>query len=161
MQSPSLFNMSIFDNIRMGKLDATKEEVYAAAKQAEIHEEIIKLKQGYETLVGEGQVHLSLGQRQRIVIAQALIGNPALLVLDEPTASLDPINQDAIQKTLLKQKKLRTMILVTHHLKEVMTMDNIYVIRDGIVVESGSHKQLLKLGGYYVHLWHIQHEGQS
>ncbi|RUR09545.1 ATP-binding cassette domain-containing protein [Legionella septentrionalis] len=157
LQTPYAFNATIFDNIRMGKLDASREEVIKAAKDAEVHAEIMNLPQGYDTVVGtEGQVQLSIGQRQRIILAQALLGKPELLILDEPTASLDPINRDAIQNTLLKQLHKYTIVLVTHHLREASHMDKIYVMKDGTIVESGKHQQLLELNGYYSQLWNKQ-----
>ena len=152
-QTTALFTMSIFDNIHMGKLDATPEAVIAAAQSAEIHNEISGLPQGYHTLLGENEALLSSGQAQRILLARALLRQPAILILDETTASLDIANETAIMETLLNQAKQRTTIMVTHNLKEAQHMNKIFVLNKGHITESGTHHELLeKLGDYY-HLW--------
>lgn len=153
---PFLFLMSISDNIRMGKLDATQEEIIAAAKSAEIHDEIIKLPEGYNTLVLEGGSNLSTGQIQRIVLARALVGNPSILILDEATSALDENNQKAIHATILKQASSRTTVMVTHRLKEAKTFKKIIFLDKGRIIETGNHNELMKTKGAYYKLWQKQ-----
>jgi ATP-binding cassette, subfamily B, bacterial len=153
---PGLFLMSIRDNIRMGKLDATLSEIIEAAKAAEIHDEIMMLPDGYDTLLVFGGSNLSSGQMQRIVLARALVSNPAILVLDEATSALDAYNQEAISATLNKQAKHRTTIVVTHHLKEVTEFKKIIFLEKGQIVETGSHEELINKRGKYYQLWEKQ-----
>lgn len=155
-RNPGLFLMSIADNIRMGKLDASEEEIITAAKAAEIHEEILSLPDGYSTVVTWGGANLSTGQKQRIVLARALVSNPAILILDEATSALDDYNQDAINTTLRRQALFRTTIMITHHLKEIIDCKKIVFLDKGRVVEIGSHHELLKLKGRYFQLWKKQ-----
>lgn len=147
LQTPDLFNMSIADNIRMGKLDATNEEIIIAAKAAEIHNEIMLLKDSYDSIIGEQNIDLSVSQHQRIAIARALIKNPQILVLDEATTGLDPINQIAINKTLVRQFKDRTIIRITHDLSETIGMDKIYLLHEGRIISTGTHEELLQSTG--------------
>ena len=138
-QENMLFNMSIKENIRLGKEGATDEEVEAAARKAEIHRYIMSLPQKYDTSVGERGDTLSGGQRQRIAIARAIIRNPSVLLLDEATSALDQTTEAAINRTLLKVAKGRTMIWSTHRLSSVVEMDEIIVISGGRAIERGSH----------------------
>jgi ATP-binding cassette, subfamily B, bacterial len=161
-QENMLFNMSIRENIRLGKEGASDEEVVAAARKAEIHSYIMSLPQKYDTPVGERGDTLSGGQRQRIAIARAVIRNPALLLLDEATSALDQTTEAAINRTLLNVAEGRTMIWSTHRLTSVVEMDEIIVISGGKAIERGSHVQLLAANGVYRKLWddqgHRQHD---
>ena len=155
-QENMLFNMSIRENIRLGKEGATDEEVEEAAKKAEIHHYIMSLPQNYDTAVGERGDTLSGGQRQRIAIARAIIRNPSVLLLDEATSALDQTTEAAINRTLLKVAEGRTMIWSTHRLTSVVEMDEIIVISNGKAIERGSHAQLLLANGAYRKLWDDQ-----
>ena len=152
-QESFLFNVSAAENIRMGKLDATQEEIVRAAQAAEIHEHIVAMPQGYDTPVGERGGRLSGGQRQRLAIARAILRDPHLLVLDEATSALDPATEAAINATLKRIGKGRTIIAVTHRLASVNGFDCIYVLDRGKVVERGSHAELLANGPHYARLW--------
>jgi ATP-binding cassette subfamily B protein len=160
-QENMLFNMSIRENIRLGKEGATDEEVVEAARKAEIHRHIMSLPQKYDTLVGERGDTLSGGQRQRLAIARAIVRDPAILLLDEATSALDQTTEAAINRTLLKLAKGRTMISSTHRLTSVVEMDEIIVISGGQAIERGSHQELLAKGGMYRKLWddqsHVPH----
>ncbi|TPQ41253.1 multidrug ABC transporter ATP-binding protein [Bradyrhizobium guangdongense] len=155
-QENMLFNMSIRENIRLGKEGATDAEVEEAAKKAEIHRYIMSLPQKYDTPVGERGDTLSGGQRQRIAIARAIIRNPSVLLLDEATSALDQTTEAAINRTLLKVAKGRTMIWSTHRLTSVVEMDEIIVISGGRAIERGSHAELLAKNGVYRKLWDDQ-----
>jgi ATP-binding cassette, subfamily B, bacterial len=155
-QENMLFNMSIRENIRLGKEGATDEEVVGAARKAEIHRYIMSLPQKYDTPVGERGDTLSGGQRQRIAIARAIIRNPSVLLLDEATSALDQTTEAAINRTLLKVAKGRTMIWSTHRLASVVEMDEIIVLSGGKVIERGSHAKLLAANGVYRKLWDDQ-----
>ena len=155
-QENMLFNMSLRENIRLGKEGATDEEVEEAARKAEIHRYIMSLPQKYDTPVGERGDTLSGGQRQRIAIARAVIRNPSVLLLDEATSALDQTTEAAINRTLLKVAKGRTMIWSTHRLTSVVEMDEIIVIAAGRAIERGSHEQLLARNGVYRKLWDDQ-----
>jgi ATP-binding cassette subfamily B protein len=155
-QENMLFNMSIMENIRLGKEGASDEEVVDAARKAEIHRYIMSLPHRYHTIVGERGDTLSGGQRQRIAIARAIIRDPALLLLDEATSALDQTTEAAINHTLLKLARGRTMIWSTHRLTSVVEMDEIIVISGGKAIERGSHEELLAAGGVYRKLWDDQ-----
>src|SRR5436305_4649007 len=155
-QENMLFNMSIRENIRLGKEGATDAEVEEAARKAEIHRYIMSLPQRYDTSVGERGDTLSGGQRQRIAIARAVIRNPSVLLLDEATSALDQTTEAAINRTLLKVAKGRTMIWSTHRLTSVVEMDEIIVISGGRAIERGSHAELLAKNGTYRKLWNDQ-----
>jgi ATP-binding cassette, subfamily B, bacterial len=155
-QENMLFNMSIRENIRLGKEGATDEEVVEAARKAEIHRYIMSLPQKYDTSVGERGDTLSGGQRQRVAIARAIVRDPSILLLDEATSALDQTTEAAINKTLLKLAKGRTMIFSTHRLTSVVEMDEIIVISGGRAIERGSHEQLLAENGVYRKLWDDQ-----
>ena len=155
-QENMLFNMSIRENIRLGKEGATDEEVVAAARKAEIHRYIMSLPQKYDTPVGERGDTLSGGQRQRIAIARAIVRDPSMLLLDEATSALDQTTEAAINQTLLKLAKGRTMIFSTHRLTSVVEMDEIIVISGGRAIERGTHEELLAANGMYRKLWDDQ-----
>ncbi len=155
-QENMLFNMSIRENIRLGKEGATDKEVEDAARKAEIHRYIMSLPRKYDTQVGERGDTLSGGQRQRIAIARAIVRNPSVLLLDEATSALDQTTEAAINKTLMKLARGRTMIFSTHRLTSVVDMDEIIVISGGRAIERGSHEELLAKGGMYRQLWDDQ-----
>ena len=155
-QENMLFNMSLRENIRLGKEGATDEEVVEAARKAEIHRYIMSLPQKYDTPVGERGDTLSGGQRQRIAIARAIIRNPSVLLLDEATSALDQTTEAAINRTLLNVAKGRTMIWSTHRLTSVVEMDEIIVISGGKAIERGTHAELLAKNGVYRRLWDDQ-----
>jgi ATP-binding cassette subfamily B protein len=155
-QENMLFNMSIKENIRLGKEGASDEDVVEAARKAEIHRYIMSLPEKYDTSVGERGDTLSGGQRQRIAIARAIIRNPSVLLLDEATSALDQTTEAAINRTLLKVSKGRTMIWSTHRLTSVVDMDEIIVISGGQAIERGSHAELLAKNGVYRKLWDDQ-----
>src|SRR6202048_1117047 len=155
-QENMLFNMSIRENIRLGKEGATDEEVEQAARKAEIHRYIMSLPQKSHPPVGERGDTLSGGQRQRIAIARAIVRDPSVLLLDEATSALDQTTEAAINKTLMKLAKGRTMIFSTHRLTSVVDMDEIIVISGGKAIERGSHEKLLAANGVYRKLWDDQ-----
>ncbi|WP_237759041.1 ATP-binding cassette domain-containing protein [Legionella birminghamensis] len=156
MQEPKLFEGSILKNIEMGKLGASEDEVIQAAKKAGVHEEIIKLPQGYNTMIGRKHSNLSGGQKQRICIARALIANPAILCLDEASSSLDPFSSSLIDQTISELAGLHTIISITHRLGSVVNADSILVMNQGQIIESGNHISLLKQNGFYAQLWNKQ-----
>ncbi|MBW4024253.1 MAG: ATP-binding cassette domain-containing protein [Proteobacteria bacterium] len=152
-QENPLFNLSVRENIRLARPEATDEDIVAAARAAEIDDGIRHMPQGYDTLVGEGGGHMSGGQRQRIAIARALLRNPSVLILDEATSALDPASQNAINATLAKLRPGRMILAVTHHLSEAAEMDRIVVLRQGRVAETGDHASLLARRGVYAEMW--------
>lgn len=156
-QESVLFDMSVRENIRLGLLGASDDEVEAAARRAEVHDAILALPQGYETNVGERGALLSGGQRQRVAIARALIRNPSLLLLDEASSALDPASEAAINETLLRASEGRTLVSVTHRLDSVMRADRIFVVDAGTIAETGSHDELVARNGLYADLWRKQH----
>jgi ATP-binding cassette subfamily B protein len=155
-QDNVLFNTTIRENIRLGRLDASDTEVEDAAKAAEIHDFIMTMPEGYDTVVGERGSRLSGGQRQRMAIARAIIRNPAILLLDEATSALDPRTEAAINATLLRIARGRTTISVTHRLASVVHADRIYVFDRGALIEQGTHGELLQHEGLYAQLWREQ-----
>jgi ABC-type multidrug transport system fused ATPase/permease subunit len=160
-QDPFLFHTSIGENIRLGKPNATEAEVVAAAKAAQIHEHIASLQDGYATEVGERGARLSGGQRQRITIARALLRDPALLVLDEATASLDTASERGVQEALERLREGRTTLVVAHRLSTVKRADRIVVLDQGRVVDQGTHEELLARGGLYARLCAMQDLGHT
>jgi ATP-binding cassette subfamily B protein len=144
------------NNIRIAKPEATEEEVFAAAQAAEIHDFILSLPDGYQTMVGEAGGRLSGGQRQRIAIAQALLCSAPILLLDEPTSSLSAEMADAINQTIASLAGKHTVIMITHQLKAAIQADYIFVLDQGRLVEQGTHEQLLTIDGHYRYLWNIQ-----
>lgn len=156
LQQSILLNATLRANICFAKPDATDEEMMDAARQAEIHDYIVSLPNGYDTGAGEGGKWLSEGQKQRIALARALLPNPAILLLDEVTASLDPESESAINATIQRLAKQRTLILVTHRLASVAFVDTMVLIDQGQVQETGSHDALLERAGPYQKLWQMQ-----
>lgn len=155
-QESFLFNTTIRENIRMGKPGASDAEVEAASKLAELHDIVLQLPQGYDTPVGERGAKLSGGQRQRVAIARALIRNPGVIVLDEATSALDPATEQAVNQTLERVSKGRTVLAVTHRLETITGYDLILVFDQGRLVEQGTHDELLRRGGRYASLWNRQ-----
>ena len=158
-QEPAMFHRSIRENIRYGKLNASDDEVIAAAKKAHAHEFIMKLPEGYETMVGERGVKLSGGQRQRIAIARAIIKDAPILVLDEATSALDSESEKLIQDALRELMKNRTAIVIAHRLSTIQHMDRIIVLDEGRIAEQGAHAELLRKKGIYAKLWAHQSGG--
>lgn len=152
-QESFLLNISVRENIRIGKRDASEEEIVRAAKAAEIHDAILAMPQQYDTVVGERGGKLSGGQRQRIAIARAIIKDPPILLLDEATSALDPATETLINQTLHRLGRGRTVVAVTHRLASVTDADRIFVFSAGRVVEAGSHQELLGMDGAYAQLW--------
>jgi len=155
-QESFLFNTTIRNNIRLGKPEASDDEVYVAARDAGIHETILQFPQGYETFAGERGTSLSGGQRQRIAIARALLRNPEILILDEATSALDAETEAAINQTLERVGAGRTVISATHRLSSAKTADRIYLLKDGAIVEQGHHETLLAGNALYAKLWEKQ-----
>lgn len=155
-QEPVLFNDSIAANIRFGKPDATLEEIEAACRQANIHDLIASLPEGYQTVVGERGVKLSGGEKQRVAIARAIVRDPKILVFDEATSNLDSHSEQIIQQSLDRLAAGRTTVVIAHRLSTIVDSDIIYVIERGHLVEAGTHDELLSRGGLYSRLWTIQ-----
>ncbi|XP_063308979.1 mitochondrial potassium channel ATP-binding subunit isoform X1 [Pelobates fuscus] len=151
-QEPVLFGTSIMENIRFGRPDATDEEVYEAAKQANADGFICNFPNGYKTTLGERGVTLSGGQKQRVAIARALLKDPRILILDEATSALDSESEHAVQLALDRATSGRTVLVIAHRLSTIADADIIVVLSEGCVVESGSHRELLKKGGLYAEL---------
>ena len=152
-QDVYLFNASIKDNILYGRQDATFEEVVECAKMANVHDFVMSLKDGYDTIIGERGIKLSGGQKQRLSIARLFLKNPPMLILDEATSALDNITEIMVQKSLNQLSKGRTTIVVAHRLTTIKNADCIAVIDQGRVVEKGSHEELLKANGAYAKLY--------
>ncbi|CAF1147490.1 unnamed protein product [Adineta steineri] len=149
-QEPILFGISIYENIRFGNMNATREEIEQAAEQANAHKFIMKLPNKYETLVGERGIQLSGGEKQRIALARALIKQPSILLLDEATSALDYVSERIVQEALDRACKNRTTIVIAHRLTTIQNADYIYVLDKGSVIEEGTHETLLaKEGGKY------------
>ena len=158
MQNIQLFDNTIEENIRVGRKGATKEEIIKAAKKARIHDFIMSLPKGYETDIGENGGVLSGGQRQRISIARAFLKDAPILILDEMTSNVDPVNESLIQDAITELAKNRTVLVVAHHLKTIKKADQILVFQKGNLLEKGKHGELLDKNGYYTKLWKAQYE---
>lgn len=156
LQSPHLFSGSIRDNVRYGKLDATDEEIEEACRLVNAHEFIMEMKDGYDTEVGEGGNLLSTGQKQLVSFARAIVRNPSLFVLDEATSSIDTETEKIIQDAISRVLYGRTSFVIAHRLSTIKNSDRILVIRDGKVIEDGTHKELIKARGYYYNLYSNQ-----
>ena len=156
LQDTWLFNGSIRDNIRYGKLDATDEEVEAAAKAAYVNHFIQTLPQGYDTEINEDASNISQGQRQLLTIARAILADRRMLILDEATSSVDTRTEERIQKAMDNLMAGRTSFVIAHRLSTIKSADLILVIRDGDIVEQGTHEELLALGGFYAELYNSQ-----
>ncbi|MDB6024620.1 MAG: transporter [Verrucomicrobiales bacterium] len=159
LQDPLLFNDTVRNNIAYGRPQATMAEIETAARMANAHNFITRLPDGYDTLVGERGSRLSVGERQRVTIARALIKDPPILMLDEATSSLDAESEALVQEALDRLMKGRTTMVIAHRLATVVHADKIVVLREGKIAESGSHNELMLLGGYYASLVHRQTRG--
>ena len=157
-QDVTLFNDTVFNNICVGNMNATEEQVMAAAKAAYCDEFIQRLPDGYQTVLGENGSTLSGGERQRISIARALLKDAPIILLDEATASLDPENEILIQRAIAKLVEGKTVIMIAHRLRTVVDADQIIVLEDGKLAELGTHKELMEKKGLYEKLYHIQQE---
>ncbi|MCK9536591.1 MAG: ABC transporter ATP-binding protein/permease [Bacilli bacterium] len=156
LQSTYLFNGSVLDNIKYGKPDATFKEVVEAAKLAQVHEIIERLPHKYNTRVQEGGINFSHGERQLISIARTILSNPAILVLDEATSSVDTRTEAKIQKSIGLLVKNRTSFIIAHRLKTIKNADHILVILDGRIVEAGNHQELMERQGVYAEMYNLQ-----
>jgi len=157
-QDTVLFNHTIEHNIRYAKLDATDEEIRQAARHANIHDFIVSLPDGYQTVVGERGLKLSGGEKQRIAIARVILKNPRILVFDEATSSLDSRSEQLILDSMQEIAEKHTTLVIAHRLSTIIDADNIIVLDKGSVVEQGTHQQLLEMEGLYAHLWKLQQE---
>lgn len=157
MQNVQLFADTIEGNIRLGKAAATQEEIITAAKKARIHDFIMSLPDGYQTMIGENGVGLSGGQKQRLSIARAFLKDAPILLLDEITSNVDPVNEALIQEAISELPKDRTVLVIAHHLSTIRSADQILVFQDGRIVQSGQHETLLlDSDGYYHKLWNAR-----
>jgi len=151
-----LFHRTVIENIRYGNLNATDEEVFAAAKKACCDEFISLLPEGYDTLVGERGTKLSGGQRQRIAIARAILKNSKLIILDEATSQLDSLTEETIQNSMNQLMEHKTTIVIAHRLSTLLHMDRILVFERGKIVEDGTHDELVAQNGLYKSMWDAQ-----
>ena len=156
LQDTYLFNASVRDNIRYGRLTATDEEIEQAAKTANAHGFITRLPQGYDTILTDDGGNLSHGQRQLLAIARAVLADPAILILDEATSSVDTRTEVYIQKAMLNLMKGRTSFVIAHRLSTIRDADIIVVINNGELVEKGTHQELLNNKGFYYNLYQSQ-----
>jgi ATP-binding cassette subfamily B protein len=155
-QDTVLFNDSIYFNIRYGDLEATREDIERAARMASIHDFIVSLPQGYDTIVGERGLKLSGGEKQRVAIARAILKDPEILIFDEATSSLDSESEKAINEALNDVSKDRTTLVIAHRLSTIVDADEIVVLDEGRVAERGTHAELLERGGTYARMWQLQ-----
>jgi ATP-binding cassette, subfamily B, multidrug efflux pump len=161
LQDTFLFSNTVMENIRYGRLDATDEEVIEAARMADADHFIRQLPQGYQTVLSERASNLSQGQRQLLSIARAILADPAILILDEATSSVDTRTEARIQKALLRLMQGRTSFVIAHRLSTIRDADHVLVINNGEIVEQGTHQQLLDQHGFYHHLYISQFKGQE
>jgi ATP-binding cassette subfamily B protein len=157
LQTPHLFSGTVMENIKYGKLGATDEEAIAAAKTVEAHDFIMRFEKGYETECGEGGSHLSVGQKQLISFARAILADPKILVLDEATSSVDTETEQAIQNAIHKLLQGRTSFIVAHRLSTIVHSDRILVLEQGEVIEEGTHPELIRRQGRYYQLYTNQY----
>ena len=160
-QDVTLFDNTILENIRIGRKDATDEEVIAAAKLANVDRFAEKLPNGWNSNIGENGCELSGGERQRISIARAFLKDAPIILLDEATASLDVENETAIQEALSRLIKNKTVLIIAHRMRTVSGADRIVVLSDGAVAEQGSPAELLQAGGIFAHMVRLQTESRS
>lgn len=161
MQNVILFSDTIYENIKVGNRKATKEDVIDAAKKAMIHDFIVSLPEGYDTPLGENGLGLSGGQKQRLSIARSFLKDSPIVILDEMTSNVDPINERKIQKAISHLAANRTVIVIAHHLKTIRSADKIVVFNQGEIVEVGKHEKLLEADGLYNELWHAQKKAEE
>jgi ATP-binding cassette subfamily B protein len=155
-QDVFLFAGTVYDNILYGRLDATPEEVYEAARRAEIYDDIMAMPHGFQTQVGERGVLLSGGQKQRVSIARVFLKDPPVLILDEATSALDSVTEHRIQAAFDALARGRTTLIIAHRLSTIRAASRILVIDDNRIAEEGAHQQLLEKGGQYAQLWRAQ-----
>ena len=160
-QETVLFNGSVYDNILYGRLDATREEVEAAAKAANAHDFIMQVPNGYETMLGDRGMNISGGQRQRISIARAILKNPQILILDEATSALDTESERVVQEALDRLMVGRTSFVIAHRLSTIKNADKIMVLEKGQLIEQGTHDELMAMDGLYAHLYKIQYRSKE
>ena len=161
LQTPHLFSGSVRDNIRYGRLDATDEEIEAAAKLVSAHDAIMHMENGYDSDVGEGGDQLSTGEKQLISFARAVLADPRIFVLDEATASIDTKTEELIQHAISTLLENRTSFLIAHRLSTIRHADLILVVRAGKIIEQGTHEELLQNKGYYADLYNKQFEQEN
>jgi ATP-binding cassette subfamily B protein len=161
LQQSFLFSESVLENIRYGRLNATDEEVFTAARMAHADGFIRRLPQGYNTILSERGESLSGGQRQLLSIARAILADPAILILDEATSSVDTRTELSIQQALNELMIGRTSFVIAHRLSTISSADRVIVIEEGRVVEQGTHEELLAKGGVYHHLYKSQFRGRT
>lgn len=160
-QDCNMFNESIMYNLRYANQNATEEEIFAACKAASIHDRIMEFPNGYDTKVGERGVRLSGGERQRVAIARTILKNPRITMLDEATAALDTETEEKIQESFNTLAQGRTMVIIAHRLSTIVNADQILVLSHGTIVESGTHEDLIALGGKYASMWRKQSRAQK
>lgn len=161
LQTPHLFSGTVKENIRYGRLDATDEEIVAAAKLVSAHDAIMRMENGYDSDVGEGGDQLSTGEKQLISFARAVLADPKIFVLDEATASIDTKTEQLIQNAISKMLGSRTSFLIAHRLSTIRQADLILVVKNGKIIERGTHEELMKSGGYYADLYNKQFSEES
>ena len=161
LQEPLLFGVSIRDNIRYSRPMASDDEVIAAAKAAEIHDFVMTLKDGYDTLVGDFGIELSVGQKQRITIARAICADPAILIMDEATSSLDSDSEQAIQRAMDKVLAGRTSFVVAHRLSTIKNATQIILLDSGYIQEQGTHDELMAIPNGRYHELYTKHMGKG
>ncbi|CAM1656779.1 ABC transporter-like [Bartonella apis] len=160
-QDVLLFSGTVYDNIKIGKEDASREEIIEAAKQAEAHQFIMALPEGYDTMLDEHGSSLSGGEQQRISIARAFLKNAPILLLDEATASLDPSAEAEIQRAMNALTRTRTVVVIAHRLNSIRRADHIIALNNGKIVEEGTHDTLVKADGLYQKLWNNQNKARG
>ena len=156
-----LFNNTVMENIRLGRKGATVQEVMAAARAARCEDFIRRLPDGYQTMIGENGSTLSGGERQRLSIARALLKNAPVILMDEATASLDVENETLVQEAISNLVKDKTVLIIAHRMRTVAGADQIIVLKDGIVAEKGTPKELMQKGGIYHHMAALQKQSLS
>ena len=161
LQTPHLFSGTVRENLRYGRLDATDQEIEAAARLVSAHDTIMHMENGYESDVGEGGDHLSTGEKQLVSFARAVLADPRIFVLDEATSSIDTKTEELIQHAISTLLENRTSFLIAHRLSTIRKADLILVVRHGKIVEQGSHEELLASGGYYHDLYTKQFEQEA
>jgi ATP-binding cassette subfamily B protein len=161
LQDPFLFSGSVKENIRYGNLEANDEQVITAARTVGAHDFITKMEKGYNTEVQERGQNLSMGQRQLISLARALLVNPVILLLDEATANIDSQSEYVMQQGLAELMKGRTTVVIAHRLSTIKNADSILVLDKGRIIENGNHQELLTKGGLYARLYEMTYRGQT